>query len=300
MKRISLLLACMIFLAGCASNRWVRSVEEKSNSFKIYLEHYQEEESVKDQGFSHPANIESIELRLILHGLVYNEPALFSDPEPTILFPFEEVSKLASALSKCLAKADSTQRIRFVFNYWADGLIFKKKMKSEAVLFCESPSKLNIAFSYINESDDVDDNLTHKSSFRKDPLKIRSSNTPFVATNWYSNRLSDLNRRPMPLWIEVDLNMTRKIMAAKMKQIDDAIEAEAGKPVKDETASAKIEPAPIKKAASGAEKQPDSTKVMQDGEITKKLDYLKGLYEKGLIDEQEYKQKKKELLDKIK
>lgn len=290
MNRPAILLLGLLLFAGCTGDRWVRTTVVNEDEMKIYLEHRVEDDIIKEQHFDHPFQFNPKELKAILKGLEYKEPRILKKDEQVRVFYDLEVATLTPALAKVMSSANSKQRVRFVSFNLGRTLIFSSPRKTEGVMFLEKGGLLNIAFSFINEDMDLDDRFDQTATYQyRDPMRIQSSRTPLVPKEWYTHATSAADGRLCPLWVVVDLKKTGEMYAgtpppeAGITTMEKPAE-EAAKPTPEE-----VEEKPAPAETKGA-----------DQTLKDKLKFLQDLYNEGLIDEEEYKAKKKELLEKFK
>jgi len=209
----------------------------------------------------------------IFKGLTYQDPRVFSDPEEENVFCPDEAYRLAKAVAEVLGSLDSTQRIRFASYNWGGGTLFSKQRKSEGVIFLKPRTKLNIAFTVINM--DGDPGRAYENSYLKvtndDPLRITFYQKPIQPKEWYTLMPADEAGETHSLWVVVDLDKVRGFFGKKP-------EAETIVP-------------------KGPVPAPE---VKEEDDLKRKLKRLKEYHDEGLIDEEEYKAKKKELLEGVK
>jgi hypothetical protein len=279
------LMAAAVFTSACAGDRWVRTPVFSGDHAEVYLEHRVEDDLVAEQGYAHPCRIDSEVLAVILKGLVYEEHKWFlGEPDTVPVFFDREVVQLASALADALAQADANQRLRFTSYNMGGGLLFAARQKNEGVLFIKPRDRLNIAFSLINEelypNEDYEP-TTYRS--RRDPLRIVSSSTPIRPTSWYSIHESGESGEKNVMWAVVDIGKPPGPVSVKT-----ASRTPAGTERPKET----VKPSSMMESAPARPGE-------QEDKIRQGLAFLKELFESGLITEQEYEAKKKELLDRL-
>ena len=300
MKTTVPLLLCLFCFLGCSSDRWVRDTLTEKDDYSVYLEHRIENEREVPFDFAHPAELTPHELGSILQGLTYREPALFGEDDLIPVFQENEVKALTGPLLKALKKARSAERVRLISYNYGGGLLFDKRRKTEGVLFFEKPDALNIAFAYVNEELEPDElHEPYELKARRDPLKVRSSHNPLVASTWYKNGISPEDGRPCPLWVVVDMKRTRELLAEKKKE-KRPVETAAPMPEDagaKETATDPVEATTEKPVITPAK---PAEQLLTGDALRKRLEELKGLFDDGLIDEEEYKAMKKKAIDGVK
>ena len=269
----------LIALAGCATDHWVRSEVARNDNSTVFLEHRVADGAVVSQGFKHPYAIDGSDLAAILGDLFYRESGFFGRKKRAPVFTNKEIDALAPALSRALAEAGPEERTAFVSRNFGGGVIFSTRRITRGVVFANGKNRLNIAFSRIDEELYPTD-YTQMGRERRDrePTEITSDAQPLIFDRpWIKAHPVPGTGKPCPLWGEIDVDAARRWIAARVKK-----------------------PAPeAKPPGAGAGTSPAATPEVEAERIKSKLKLLKDLYEEGLIDEKEYTQKKKELLEKI-
>jgi len=292
MKRFAILFFLgAFFLSACGAARWVRTPVLKQKNIIITLEQRQEDGKIIQQKFDHPYAINLPEFEKLLKDLTYIEEAgLFSKEKKNPVFQTVEIDRLAPALADTLIKADASQRIRFTSFNRGKALIFSVSRETEGVMFIESNGRLNIAFSFINSEIDPNEATCPPSLSRVDPLKIKNSDTTIIPTSPYAELHPFENGKPAPMWVVADLE--------KLKATNNSAPAPIIK--KKETPPADITPEPVTQVIEMEKTPPVQTSknALQEN-IKAKLKYLKELLDEGLISEEDYNTKKRQLLDKI-
>jgi hypothetical protein len=290
MKRIAALLFISgILFTACATTRWVRTPVLKQKNFIVTLEQRQEKGTIVDSQYTHPADIETAVLEKVMQDLSYSEKTgLLGKEETNPVFQAIEIQRLAPVLADALAKADSTQRIRFTSHNRAKSLIFYVSRKTEGVIFIKPGNRLNMAFNYINREIDPNTvNAIPPGSYKTDPLKIRTADTPLSLTDSYAVLHPLGSNKTSPMWIIADLD-----------KLDEIIRKESAPPVVKKEKASPEGPSTVAPATTQTPIKPSDDTLQAD--IKSKLKYLKELRDEGLISEDDYNEKKTELLDKIK
>ncbi len=291
MKHWTAALITAVIFTGCHIDHWAlsREVFDESDT-TVFLEHRIEDDKVVEQAYDHPANLDTGKTEAILKGLVYQGcDNVFADTEALPVFDPKSLVRLAPALAGALRTAGPEERVRFISSNMGGGWIFPAKRKTEGVAFVKPRNRLNIAFCHINRELEMDE-LTFKRAPRRssDPLKAVSSETPLKPTTWYTHRSIENSDRPHPTWIVVNLDEVRF----------KAVETE-----QEEPATGQPEPVPEKKKAAVPDEKPEPQKKPQHGmdhdPIKDKLRRLKSYFDEGLIDEEEYRARIKEVLDEM-
>lgn len=294
MKRFAILLAMaatVFTVSACATGRWESEELVDRRHIRVTLEQRVENDQIVEQNYNQPKEIEPVLLETLLGNLSYmTTPEFFGEAEEQPVFQTEEIQRLAPALSIALQKATENQRIRFTSHNRGGGLIFKDQRKTSGALFIDADDQLNIAFSYINRISDHDDRIDAYGSPDPDPFTIESSDAPVIARAAYIEHHLMANGAPSPLWLEVDLDDLR----AAPKTMPVPAAAPARTP---ETKTPAMEP-DRKTPPEGRAPAPRDWNDQKET-LKTKLEYLRELYEDGLISQTEYEAKKQELLDRI-
>ncbi len=282
MKRTAvLLLFVALLLSACSTTRWVENPVTTHRDYKVSLEYRIKGGQVQPQHYDHPCKLDQSVIATFLKGLDYQDGGfLFGKDKKWPIFQTTEIDRLAPAISKALAHADTNQRVAFTSFNRGGELIFKHRRITSGILFVKPKNQLNIAFTFINY--DLNPNRDYevpKDLAGRDPLKIRLSTTPSraVPTAPYAKRHVFANGDKSPVWIVANIS---ELKAAVNSQ---NAPAASGKTV-----------------AAPAQKTPAETMEMQQKQVEKKLEFLKGLYDKGLINQKEYDRKKNDVLNELK
>lgn len=293
MKRIVvLLILCTALTAACTNTKWVRATVANQHEFNVALEQSEQKGVVVGKHYAHPYQINASDLAKLMKDLKYSKPGgLMSSETESPVFLEDEIDRLAPALAEALAKADAGQRIRFTSFNQQKMLLFSAPGKTEGVVFIEPAGQLNIVFNVINAKRQASETSAINPNFSKiDPLKIKSSDTALSVTGPYTELHKFDTGEPAPMWLVADLE---KLQAAvSSSPLPTVKTGEGGAPA----AAPKIgiKDSPVAKPAP--DQAPD---VALKEAIKIKLKYLKELLDEGLISEQDYTAKKKELLDNI-
>jgi hypothetical protein len=291
MKRIALLLLMTaIFASACTSTKWVRTTVAERHGFNVALEHYQEKGSVVPQHYDHPYEMEVSRLERLMGDLNYVEKGESEKPGP--VFQAAEIERLAPVLAETLANADAGQRIRFTSFNQGKTWILPYPRKTEGVLFIEPSGRLNIAFNLINSRlRSSETNAIDPIYSSADPLKIKESDTPLSSLPPYAALHKFEAGGQAPMWVVADLERLKESVGTAAPPAVETKEKAAPVPVP----KAEIKGSPIEEAAPV--QVPAGT---LEESIKNKLQFLRELLAEGLISEEDYNFKKKELLDKIK
>lgn len=281
--KVIALLSLIVFLAGCGTaTRWKETAFTERSGIEVKLQQQVREGRAVNQNYSHPIDIDSVKLAWFLDELSYQEePFLFGDPQKKSVFLDEEIDKLAPALSRALKEADSSQRLRFKsFNY-GTGLVLKKRRVTEGVLFVDSGGNLNVAFSWINEPVDLEDEPKAQQHIgRRNVLEIEVAEKPLVIDEPYMWLHELKNGKKAPMWVEGSVKGLKETVEKIRPTVD--------------TSAEKQEAAKPSSSRDYGREDVQSKKSMED--VKTRLEYLKDLHEEGLIDKSEYEAQKKKVL----
>ncbi len=268
----------LLLLSSCVSGRWVQDRIQGDGSVKVVLEHCLEEGQVVHWNYDHPAALDAAELAYVLRRFRYHKPRAFKDPVLEQAFKESQAVDLADALVSALASAESWERVRFASFSRQPGLIFDVRCKTEGVIFLENANLLHIALLEINREADSSELIDPEMDIsRSDPLAVSTTFTPLELPPWCEFKFDEEKKCKMPLWLIVNLDKAREARLA-----------EEGKPGAETPESASI-----------GRRSPESLEGRAEDPVHEALKRLKKYHEEGLIDDEEYKAKKKDLLEKV-
>ena len=232
---------------------------------------------------AHPAEISGDELVDLLNSLTYRESGLFQRSSGQSVFSAEELSSLAPRLAEALARASASEQVRFASFSRRSGAL-SQLLKTEAVLFVDAEGFLNLAFAGIHEFAGPDtDFFAFLDLSDRDPLTTERSllrldtSAPVWAT-----------RKDRPLWAQTNLS-AQPTAAGPTADPVETLETEIAAP---EEHAQPTEPA----ATHAPEPGPDPT---LEAQVRQRLEFLMGLYEDGLISQEEYEQQRREALRRL-
>lgn len=280
MRMIWIMVALSLAASGCAYDGWVQSEYEKGDDFEVYVEHRVESEATVSQAFAHPAEISPKAMSAIFSGLRYWESNILGDKSAESVFQPYEVEELAPRILKALSEIGPDQRVRFISRNTGRSLILASRRITRGVVFVKPENVLNIAFIEINEDlYPMDYAEMGREREMREPTNIESSVRMLAKMPWYDLNMQPDGEEPYPLWCMVDLGSEEvtAITAPPPAAAPPETTEPGEQPVVRETPTASPE----------------------DAEIKSKLKLLKDLYDDGLISEEEYKQKKSDLLEKL-
>jgi hypothetical protein len=220
--------------------------------------------------FDHPREFTAREMQAVFASVRFFKPGVFSfggkQGKEFDLFTAEEAAILAEHLTEAFARAGPDQWVDFSLNVFRGQTFIGNYRLSDGVMFVKD-GKLNLAFRNISLKINPDD---QPNAF--DPTKGYRAFNKLVAGE--GQELVDEN------WLEMDvknLPMTTAIKPAPAP-------AATGVPAPSETTA----PAP-------AAAQPEATPAKAS--VKERLLELQELYDEGLITQEEYQQKRKEILE---
>jgi hypothetical protein len=221
----------------------------------------------------HPVDIDLMTLARILGDLSYSEKTFVTRDEKELpVFQETEVDRLVTVLSGALGSAGENQRVVFTSFNKGGGLLFEKQRKTEGLMFVDGKGHLNIAFSEINKELPNDEKAA---ASVKQPvintLEVRVSRTPLVTSHDYIHPQFQEDGKPYPMWISIDLTAMEKCR-------------------KNNFSGSSRCPASI-------HQHPPNPTNRED--LRSRLQYLKSLFDEGLISEQEYDESRRKLIDTI-
>lgn len=295
MKRFVVLLFIVpAFFSACSTTRWVNDPVSEQKYLKVSLEHQLENNLIVEKKFNQPYEIDPAKIKLLLKELIYLDgDRMARERKKSPVFQDKEVTRLVPALVDALSRATPNQRIRFISLNRARKIIFKTKRKTDGVIFIDSEGRLNIAFNLINlalkysdmngEFDDLSTN---------DPLNIKTSKTHLIPLLPYARHHVFEDGTASPMWIVVSLDKFQETFNV-WKQTQTPQEGPPSKTI--------LKDAPVTEGTELQQVtvQPDAKNDNQMDKIKKDLEFLKELFNSGLITEQEHSDKKRKLLDKI-
>ena len=273
-KGIIVLLAALMFLVGCAGARWEDTTVNEHRHYTVRVQHYVSEGRVAEQQYLHPAIIETETVAALLSELVYlYPPLLIGENKETRVFQEEEVNRLAPALAGGFETLNSNQRIAFTSYNMGGGLMFKKPRRTDGSIFMDDAGRLNVAFLGINVEMPSDaQDIAMEDNTLDNAMAVKTSKTPLVIKRDYMQPVLQKRGEAYPMWI-----------TAEVSGINSAMKK-----------------APLEAATSPEDViAPDAHRATDRELIRGKLEYLKELYDDGLIKDSEYEEKRKELIDSI-
>ncbi len=271
------------------------------------------------QGFDHPSQLTADQIDLILSEVNGQEFSFFKWSETKRVFFEEDRKELAPGLAEALGKATADQWIYFSFSPLRKGALLKTRYLTNGICFIKD-GKFNLVMANINFKHGVEDEMGTKDKPEKgDPRYLTSVEFFRFVTNpdkgydkppimkgdkWLNKEHNN--------WLVFDLDKFFIISSkpdklpepATPEKIIQTSEPEMlPEPTKIEKIAQPTEPEDVLKPVQ-AEKLPESAEpgkiTLPSGpkkmDITDRLKKLKELYELNLITDEEYNQKKREIL----
>jgi hypothetical protein len=268
-KEAVLLLSVLFLAVSCGGPRWEDTTLSENTYYNVRIQHLVEDKQATALQYSHPVDVDAQVIARFLGDLKYSEKHfLTGEDRQTPVFQQIEIDRLAPSLAEAFGNVGENQRIAFTSFNKGGGLVFEKRRRTDGVMFVDEDNRLNAAFSGINV--EIIDDEREKGAFHQtaeDPLDAMTSKTPLVTEKAYMQARLRENGKPYPMWMAADLTALKK-----------------------ETKT---------RAGHAADFTPPEDPEMHREYIRSQLAYIKGLYDDGLISEQEYNEKRKELIDAI-
>lgn len=270
MKKASYFIILSLILGalgtGCSSSLRETVVTEDGREH-VWLQHEVEKkdgvEQPISQGFEHPVELSGVEMEALLKELMKKDYAFFKWSEAKSIFIDEEVKKLAPDLAKALMAVSSSQWVHFSVIGNRRRVVSDYPAITDGMCFVKD-GKLNIIFSNISE--DLEDKV--EKLFVGDPREVYR----FASVRVHSTPEKKINLPPViegdpwlskerENWLTIDLASFRERFAKAQLNLN------VEKPAKSNPAI--------------------------------RLKMLKNLLDQGLISDEEYNQKRKEILDQL-
>ncbi|MBS0012332.1 MAG: SHOCT domain-containing protein [Desulfobacterales bacterium] len=297
-----------LFAAGCSSGgKWKDTDVARDKDVVVRLEQQMKNGQVVDQNYRHPAEINSFTMSWLLEDLRYMaQSSIIGGSAETQIFQQREIDRLAPALSKALASADSGQRVHFTSYNRAVELLFEKQRKTQGVMFVDQNGTLHIAFAWINAVLDVDgEPKGDRASHRFDVLELRHADTEVIAPKPYMQVYQFEDGKSAPMRLAVNLEHLRASVAREIGQQtgmqyaapSGSQQGESFRQIQQQQPRQQMQTRqPAQQVQPAPEPSPQDKKALR-GEIRDQLEYLKEIYEEGLITESEYEQQRKKALE---
>ncbi|MGY6555378.1 MAG: hypothetical protein ACXIUM_12755 [Wenzhouxiangella sp.] len=226
------------------------------------------------QPVAHPAEISASELSRALASLGYGERGLLGRSRSQAIFDAEELSALVPLLRDALGRAQPNQQVRFASFSRRSGAL-SQLFRTEGVLFVDAEQRLNLVFAGIHEFAGPDEDFfAFLALSNRDPMSLQRSlvRLELGAGDWTEHD-------DAALWV-------RRRLGAEPEPAAQAAVAAPTPAVPAASEPAAVSSAPA--AGSSLETQ-----------VRQRLEFLRGLYEDGLISEEEYAQQRREALQRL-
>ena len=258
MRSLIVFLLLAILCTSCAA-KIKNVVIEDDDPEHIWLQYMvDKDDQIMKQGFAHPAQIAPERMRDMLSELAYEEYNFMAWRKAGPVFSEREASRLATALTEALAQATADQWVHFAVTDMKQELLFKTKHLTDGICYVKD-NKLNIVLGNMNlELINQDRDL-----YRADPRDRVYTDSKRLALK-PDQGIDAPPIVPGDKWLE---KARRNWVRIDLATFAPTVSAEEATPT----------PEPVKDTAA-------------------RLQELKDLLDKGLITQEEYEQKRKEIL----
>lgn len=229
---------------------------------------------------THPATISEAEIARALGSLEYRERGLLGRSRGQTVFSDEELRALAPLLSDALERAQPAEQLRFASFSRRSGAL-SQLFRTEAVLFVDTDQQLNLVFAGIHEFAGPDEDFfAFLALTQRDPFSIQRS-----LVRLDTGRADWTEHGEAALWVRHG----RGIQAEAT--------AERSHPASTPEAPGvmELDPAP---SSPGAVVEAGARGSLE-AQVRQRLEFLRGLYEDGLISEEEYQDQRREALQRL-
>jgi len=216
------------------------------------------------------------------------------------LFASDEVNELAVYMAKAFNQADSSQWVDFSLECFRGKSFIGLDRLTDGIAFIKD-GKLNLVFRNLGESLSANEESVNNS----DPFKYYPGSSKLVAGP--GQELAKNKRdKPVKNWLMISM-AAPAIQAAPAAEPEVEVEDEPAQPLVQPQVQAQPEPpkAQVKPQAEQPKPQAKPQPAVEKKEsapaksVKERLTDLRELYDKGLITEEEYNKKRKEILDKL-
>ncbi len=261
LRSLIVFLLLTILCTACAA-KIKNVVIEDDDPEHIWLQYLvDKDDQIVAQGFAHPAQIAPERLRDMLGELAYEEYNFMAWRQAGPVFSEREASRLATALTEALAQATADQWVHFAVTDMKQELLFKTKHLTDGICYVKD-NKLNIVLGNMNlELINPDREL-----YRADPRDKVYTDSKRLALK-PDQGIDAPPIVPGDKWLEKARRNWVQIDLTTFKTVTTVEEATPT-------------PEPAKDTAA-------------------RLQELKDLLDKGLITQEEYEQKRKEILGEL-
>lgn len=279
-----------LLISACTPGAQLRQVlPETDTDLKIRTE------AATGQGgqrlpLAQPSSTTQAELEAALKILQYRESGLLGRSSRNPVFEAFERARVATALAQGLANAGPSEQIRFASFSQRSGTLSQLR-KTEAVAFVDRDGLLNLAFAGVHEFAGPDqDFFAFLELTERDPLQLERG---LVALDTdHPAVLAAPGPGQRPLWIRIDLALTGQDPPAPAPAPAVAPASEPPRTTSAPPEAPEPEAASPRRPTEGVD--PVSENLHQ--QLRERLEFLKNLFEDGLINAEEYEQQRREAL----
>jgi hypothetical protein len=283
--------------AACHAPEWKQKLTYARFPVAVYVEHRERDDALVPQGFAHPVQVSPEEMTVFLGSLRYTAWGLFKGSRVEALFEENELPEVAGPLAAALKKVGPDERVRFLVSRKSRSALNMGPTGVSGVLFAPSPDRLDLAFDLLDEGL-PDDTSPRTISFRQDPVEITGRKEELIVPAWASIVKAEGNDFH-PRWVEVE----RRVLAtAKLERPEPPAPAAAsGTPPSAPAPAQGTQPAPggaqPAVATAPSPPAPPASPALPDAEVLKrKLQNLDELKRQGVISQEEYDARRKDIL----
>lgn len=271
---------CLIFLAGCIGNKRVSTMvyEEKNRTVRLES-HLGQDKKPIEYGYQHPATLTQKDFEKLLSSIYIKRPKTLlgllipvlgsKDQEPA--FSLDEIQFLSQHLPEALAEAKPNQRVTFLLQRPRG--MWRQEITSGALFI----RKGHLNFILANDRAMLDQEKNTTVPYEDDPLNVYEDGAFEILPGDHQElvkadqKMLDQERSLPKTWLVMDYQKILSLQPA-------------------------AEPQAVSGPALQTSPQTQSSEPNPASPLEEKLGVLKRLREQGLISEEEYQTKKKELL----
>jgi len=293
LKHIFLILMILAFTSCSATKSHKKSGTKKSNIVGATIQDQETTVEIREEvdgngdviekGFNHPYYFTEEGLVNVLSSVYFKERGWIKGAGRRKLFRGEELRKIVPAIINAFSKATVSQDILV---YSTSHKVLLSDRQSYFSLFIVD-KELNVVFSTINSRKSVNDGKSYRRGDKnklKDPLTVKRGKKGLLSSWSLVPMGGQRIKRGHDNWLIVDLESDMYGLASTVDIDNDPISAGS---------SSKA----IQSRVATDSRFVEEKRMYQD--VREKLKELKGLKDDGLISEEDYDVKKKELLNKF-
>ena len=272
-----------LWLSGCGGPHWKRTqTVATGEALVVELEQRVEEGVPIELGYAHPASVDGRVIETFFRSTQYRVPTFFKKPKQHPSVAPEIAAELGDSIAVALRETGSSERVRFrTFNTEKSALFLPSTSVTQGVVFVQPAGTLNIAFDLIASIPDPED--PDPTPDWGDPTRWASSTVrvvPPAGVSFYR----DGEGREHELWLTFAL--------------DSSGDGSAGMKPAGETNTEQTVVEPAASSERNIHSKPKAAKKkLTDREVLERLRFLEELFEDGTLNEEEYRKKRKELLE---